>query len=323
MNLILFLSILGIGYIYSLWVSIDYNLLFIYSFTIISSIGLSIFENLYILNNDLVRFYKLKLFTTIFHILIILLFGIVWNIYGVMIGFVLSYLLRNLIYFIDMKNIILSSLKNNSSLLHLNIKKYIQFFKHSYLSTTFKSGSQGLDIFILSTAVSSETIALYEAAKKFSQIPGLIFGSIWASKSNIILKLGKEKRYNELYILVKNQYKIFIPLGILSGILFILFGEKLINILYGENYSNIHILSCVFFIAYWFSNLIGGFGRIYFISINKMNQLTYLNSFVFFNILILGFIFARYEPLSMSLLLCISLLINSFYVDYSLRKSHV
>lgn len=310
-NFLLFILILIIGYIYSFYTTITYKLLVIYSFTIITSIGFNIFENIYLINDHIVKFYKLKLYSTILHLLIIISFGLKWNIDGVIIGFVISYAIRNILYFFDTKETIIKSFKVNNFIFKLNLKMYINFFKHSYLSTTFKSGSQGLDIIILSTTVSNEKIALYEAAKKFAQIPGLILGSIWSSKSNKILTLGKNKNFKDLYKLIVSMYLKFIPLGIVLILLFILTGEKIIILIFGNNYIDSYMISLIFFSLFWLSYTIGGFARIYFISINKMKLLTILNSFIFFGVIIFGYIFAKNDILMMSIIISLIFLLNA------------
>lgn len=315
MNLILYIFTLTFGYFYLKSVNIDYNLLLVFSFSILTAICLSVFENLYLIKDKLVKFHYLKLISTIIHITLVILGGYFYNIYGVLFAFIFSYLIRTIIFLFNLKDTIINSLKVKLNLFNKDeFNKFFGFFKHSYLSTTFKSGSQGLDIFLLSIVLSVDKIALYEAAKKLTQIPGLLFGSIWMAKSKQILEYGRSSNYNSLIKLIFSVYKIFIPLGIFISILFYIFSSSILKLMYGSNFEEASLISIIFFVSFWFINLIGGFGRIYFISINKLNILTCMNAFVFFGILILGYLYTKSSIFYMAILLCTLLLLNSIFL---------
>lgn len=321
-NIILYIFIVIFGYFYSISTSVEYNYILLYGIVVIANIGLSIFENIYILNNTIVTLHIIKLVSTIIIFLSTLTFGYFWQVKGVIFGIVSGSLLKNIIHYYYIKNNVFFrntfSIKNNS----LNIKNLFHFFKHAYLSTTFKSGSQGLDIFMLSTVFGSEKIALYEAGKKFAQIPGLIIGSAWIAKSNKIVRFAQNGDHRNLYNMMKTIYKIYIPLGILFSLLSLVIGKDFIELIYGSNYIESFPIAVIFFIFFWFGNLFGGYGRTYFISINKMSILTVLNGLFFFNVLIIGYFFTRFDLIYMTLTVSLTLLFNGLFTNYYiLRKS--
>ena len=316
-NIVLYLIIIIIGYFYALNQEIPYGYILGIGFVIISNIGLSVFENLYIISNQIAKMHKIKLVAVVVIFIFVLSFGYYWQLKGVIVGMIIGTLIKNLIHFYYIRNEI-SGEKNfsiKSKFTHLT--DYFLFFKHTYLSTTFKAGSQGLDIFLLSLVLGPEKIALYEVGKKFSQIPGIFIGSLWTSKSSIIVELAQRGDEETLYAMIKKVYKIMAPLGLLFSVIFLLVGKDIISLLFGIMYVDSFPVALVFFVFFWFGNLFGGFGRLYLIAINRPKVLTYLNGIMFFNVLVIGY-FTKYNIVHMALTICLSILLNSVYINYFL-----
>lgn len=316
-NLILFVIIIIFGYFYAINQSIPYSYILGIGLVVIANIGLSIFENLYIVSDQIVKMHKIKLIAVIILFTLVLSFGYLWKLEGVIAGMIMGALIKNVLHFYYIRNEIIGIkvflAKNTFS--HLN--DYFLFFKHAYLSTTFKAGSQGLDIFLLSLVFGNEKIALYEVGKKFSQIPGIFIGSIWTSKSKFIVELAQMGDEKNLYTMIKKVYKILVPLGLFCCFIFFLTGEDIIRLIFGKIYLESFPVALVFFIFFWFGNLFGGFGRVYLIAINRPNILTYLNGLMFFNVLFIGY-FTKYNLVHMALTICITILFNSLYLNYFL-----
>lgn len=319
MNCILYVVIIVFGYFYALNQSIEYNYILLFGLIVIVNIGLSVFENLYIINNEIVKMHKIKLVAVVIIFVFTLTFGYLWQLNGVIVGMLIGMLLKNILLFYFIRNEIIDKksffTKNNI----LNKNEYFLFFKHSYLSTTFKAGSQGLDIFLLSLVFGNEKIALYEVGKKFSQIPGLFIGSIWTAKSKFIVEFAQIGDERNLYAMIKRVYKTYIPLGLLFCSFFLLAGGYLIRIIFGEIYLESFPVAFVFFVFFWFGNLFGGYGRLYLIAINKPHVLTFLNGLMLFNVLFIGY-FTRYNLVHMALTICLTIMFNSLYLNYFLIK---
>lgn len=319
MNCILYVVIIVFGYFYALNQSIEYNYILLFGLIVIVNIGLSVFENLYIINNEIVKMHKIKLVAVVIIFVFTLTFGYLWQLKGVIVGMLIGMLLKNILLFYFIRNEIIDKksffTKNNI----LNKNEYFLFFKHSYLSTTFKAGSQGLDIFLLSLVFGNEKIALYEVGKKFSQIPGLFIGSIWTAKSKFIVEFAQIGDERNLYAMIKRVYKTYIPLGLLFCSFFLLAGGYLIRIIFGEIYLESFPVAFVFFVFFWFGNLFGGYGRLYLIAINKPHVLTFLNGLMLFNVLFIGY-FTRYNLVHMALTICLTIMFNSLYLNYFLIK---
>lgn len=318
-NSILYTIIAFFGYFYSLNQSIEYSYILAFGSIVFVNIGLSIFEYLYIINNKIIKLQILKLVTTTIIFILTLSFGYLWQVKGVIMGVVLGSLLKNMIHFYYIRNDVISGRGFLNKYNFLSLKKYFHFFKHTYISTTFKAGSQGLDIFMLSFVFGSEKIALYEAGKKFSQIPGLFIGSIWSAKSKLIIEFAQTGQDKNLYSIIKKIYKMFIPFGLLLSFIFLLVGKDFIEFIYGIKYTESFPIALVFFIFFWFGNLFGGYGRLYLIAINKPGILTILNSLVFLNVLLLGY-FTRHNLIYMALTICLTILFNGLFLNYYILK---
>lgn len=321
LNSLLYILIMVSGYFYALNQSIDYSIILLFGLSVLINIGFSIFENLYIINDQIVKMHKIKLIGASIIFLMTILAGYVWHLEGVIIGMLIGFLIRNLLYFYFIKNEVPNEKIVFNKFTLSSLKKYLLFFKHTYLSSTFKSGSQGLDIFILSLALGNDKIALYEVGKKFSQVSGLFIGSIWTSKSKKIIEFVKNKNDFGLYRMITNTYKSLIPMGVILGILFYFTGKTLLIIIFGNSYANSFSIAFLFFVCYWFANLLGGFGRIYFISLNKPKMLTWLNGVLFFNILSIGYL-VKDNLIYMALTICLTVLFNSFYINYFAFKRY-
>jgi len=318
-NSILYVFIIIFGYFYALNQSIEYSYILLFGLIVFVNIGLSIFENLYIINNEIVKMHKIKLVATVIIFILTLTFGYLWQLKGVIAGIVLGTLLKNIIHFYYIRSEIVDNRAFFTKSIFLNVNEYFLFFQHTYISTTFKAGSQGLDIFLLSLVFGNEKIALYEVGKKFAQIPGLFIGSIWTAKSKLIIEYAQIGNDKNLYSMIKKAYKIFIPLGLLLGFVFLLVGEDLIRLIFGNTYLESFQIAFVFFIFFWFGNLFGGYGRLYLIAINKANILTLMNGLIFFNVLFIGY-FTRHNLVYMALTICLTILFNALYLNYYILK---
>ncbi len=318
-NSILYVFIIIIGYFYALNQSIEYSYILIFGSIVFVNIGLSIFENIYIINNEIVKMHKIKLVATILIFILTLTFGYIWQLKGVLIGMVLGNLLKNMIHFYYIRSELFNNRTFFSKSNFLKLNEYILFFKHTYISTSFKAGSQGLDIFLLSLVFGNEKIALYEVGKKFAQIPGLFIGSIWTAKSKLIIEYAQIGNDKKLYAMIKRTYKIIIPLGLLLGFVFLLVGKDIIGLIFGNTYLESFQIAFVFFIFFWFGNLFGGYGRLYLIAINKANILTFMNGLTFFNVLIIGYI-TRHNLMYMALTICLTIMFNALYLNYYILK---
>lgn len=318
-NILLYLLISISGFYYAKSVSIEYHLILTLGTLVFVNIGFNIFENLYIINNEIVKLHQIKLVGTFLVFAFTLSLGMLFKLEGVVIGLLIGSFLKNILHFYFIRKEIIVRDNQSGRNNYLSIQKYLHFFKHTYISSTFKAGSQGLDIFMLSLVFGNDKIALYEIGKKFAQIPGLIIGSIWTSKSKLIVKYSHQNDEKSLYKLISRNYKLFIPLGIIFGLIFLIIGKDILAFIFGPSYIQSFSIAFIFFIFYWFGNLFGGFARLYLIAINRPKILTILNSLIFFNVLILGY-FTRHNLTHMALTIGITVLFNGLYLNYFIIK---
>ena len=320
LNILLYFIIIFFGYFYALSISLNYNYILAYGSVVILNMGLSIFENIYIINNNIVKLHIIKFVTIFISFILTISFGFLWQLKGIIIGILIGSFIKNIIHFYFVRNDVQIISFNISKVKFISIKELFQFFKHAYLSTTFKSGVLGLDIFMLTTVLGSEKIAIYDAAKKFAQIPGLIIGSVWAAESHKIVRYAQSSQFKKLYSIIKDKYKTLIPLGLFLSLIFLFKGKVFIEFVYGSLYTESFTLAYIFFIFFWFGNLLGGYGRIFLVSINKVKILTFLNGLLFFNVLLVGYFFARYNLIYMTLTICVTILFNGLYLNYYILK---
>lgn len=293
---------------------IDMNIFVFLDFILLFSIGFLVFESLFIIFDNMLIQFKLKLTNSFFNLIFISISTYLYGLYGYLVALLFGYLFRTLLYgYFAFKELKKNNIEINNKNEALVFEDFWSFTKHSYLSTTFKSGIGSLDIILLSMALKPSDIALYKVAKNLASIPGAFLGSLWSSINPKILEHSRKSDYKNLFKLIN---KFTIPfLVILIVLLFPLFylSDNLFIFLYGNKYQESSMPFMILFIGFWLSYTFAPFSRIYYLGQNKMYMVSILNGFTFFNILIFGYLF-RNNYIYVSLIMAITIIIVSLYI---------
>ncbi len=313
-SVVLFLIILSVGYLSKNALNLNYTLLFILSFNILFSIGTPIFENIFIIYENVLKQYGIKAFHAALSFVIVSGLTFLYGLTGYLIGLLSCTLLKTTLFFFFSKR----ELKNH----HIPFQFYKekipleglwQFSKHSFLSTTFKSGIGSMDILLLSIASPAENVASYKIAKNLAMIPGAFLGSLWNLIQPRILRYSKESKFEELFLITNRFTKLFMFVFVCLETVLIFNAKNLIILVYGAEYANASMPFLILFSGFWIAYSIGAYGRTYYLGQNRMYMMTILNGITFSIILVLGYIFS-YSITYMAWVVIIGLLITSVTV---------
>jgi len=322
-SIALLLTVLLLGYGFGSIFNLDQKILFILSFIILFSTSFMIFESVFVILNNMILQFKIKAAYSFISLIVVSSLTYIYGLEGYLIALLLTRLGKTVVYGIYATK----ELINNSIPLQLKedavkLENVWNFSKHSFISSTFKSGIGGMDVLLLSIALQPSQIAIYSVAKKAAVIPGTFLGSLWKSIQPQILEYSRKQDFNKLFQQINKFTMLFA--GILLIIIFplITFSGDLLIFLYGQKYEPSTGIFIIFFIGYWLANTFAPYSRTYYLAQNKMHMMTYLNGFVFFNILIFGYIFKDSIRI-MSLITTASLVCTSLFVYIEILRKRI
>jgi O-antigen/teichoic acid export membrane protein len=328
LSILVFFLILVFGFFVGNFLNVSIRLLFLLSLSVLFSMGLPVFESIFIVHDNLIKQYRIKFSCVFIGMFIVCITTYAAGFYGYILAVLFAAFLKNIIYYIFFRKELIN---NNIPLVaDSKIKKldgFWRFSKHSFLSTTFKSGIGGIDIILLSIVCSPANIALYKVSKSLAAIPGTFLGAVWNSIQPKILSYSKNNMAKDLFLLT-NKYTLRFLLCFAFVFIFLLFfSEHILTILYGVEYADASLPFLILFSGFWLGYTFGPYGRTYFLAKNRMHMMTLLNGVTFFIILIFGYIY-RDSIIKMSAIVISGMLITSFYVysvtlrDYFNKRHH-
>ena len=321
-HVILFLIVTPLSVWYAQEVEVNRMLMVSYQLLILINIGYSITESLYVVRNRLDIFYLIKMLHGILSLFVCGYFATRQNLAAVLLSYVALTLIRNFFGFIFLYQLTpraASSFKKRN----FDISQTISFFKYNFVSSSLKSGTEGLDVIILSFLIGKEQSGIYQAAKKLASIPSIYFASFWASRSHFFYEKISRKSFEKVRLSLLQEYRFYI-ICFFAGLFFSFNVESLFFEYFPAfNQPNMIEVFFILFSGYYLMGLFSGHGRFLLIALDKIKYLTFLNLLVFITVVvgypIIGYLGGGLTDFAVTL--STIFLFNSALLNYEIFKN--